>query len=451
MQGNGGQDSPRLGAGARLSLFRSGLGTLRGILGSRLWRRHLASRDDRVAVIVTRSDIEPANHGAAVKIQQVAAALSRRLDAVFIVTDDRAGYLEWRAAVLRRRRFPGWLRWLAPPRKWVILRLMLRGFPISNLFLYYPLADGSYSRRALWLGRRHDVVLWQAEFPAYARACLRAQAIFGGATVLAEHNVEYERIREQLPTLGTHQFQLLRHWELRLCRASDHVVCVSEHDRNLLVADGVPPDRIEIIPHGVDLAAFRDAEPVPVRERFGLPVDCRVLVYHGTYRYPPNLEAIRFLAREILPLLDGDFRVLAVGLHPPDRSPAPEVLFTGPVDDLPGVLKGADLAVVPLRQGGGTRMKVLDYFAAGIPLVSTAKGVEGLGLEAGHEYLQADSPGEFADAIRGLINDENRRAALVRAGAAFVADLDWQRIGDRYLELVEPDSARCQPGERPLA
>lgn len=427
----------RPGPGARLALFGSGVATVTSLLTARLWRSRMRRREGRVAVLVTRSDIEPANHGAAVKIQRLAAALSHRLDAVCVVTDDRREYLEWRAGTMTRRPFPVWLRWLAAPRKWVILRLLLRGFPVSNLFLYYPLADASYTRRALWLGRRHRVVLWQAEFPAYARACLRGRDVFGGYTVLAEHNVEYERIREQLRSLSERQYALLRYIEISLCRACDRVVCVSDRDRETLAAHGVPGERICVIPHGVDLAGFRDAAPVDLRERFELPPDCRILVYHGTYRYPPNLEAVAWLAREVLPRLDDDYRVLAVGLDPPARSPSPAIRFTGPVDDLPGVLKGADLAVVPLRQGGGTRMKLLDYFAAGVPVVSTAKGVEGLELTPGREYQSAETAEEFARAVSEVVGEPGRRDALVRAGSAFVRDLDWQVIGDRYLALLE--------------
>lgn len=424
------------GLGARLALFSDGLGTLGSIMTARVWRFRARPGSERVAVLVTRADIEPANHGAAVKIQQLAAGLSRRLDAVFVVTGERGHYLEWRNGRRARRRFPAWLRWLVPPRQWVILKLLLRGFPVSNLFLYYPLADGSYARRALWLGRRHQVVLWQAEFPAYAVACLRGRAVFGGATVLAEHNVEYDRMREQLPALSDRQMSLLRYWEVRLCRASDNVVCVSRRDRDRLAADGVPAGRITVIPHGVDIAAFADAEPADLRGRFGLPAGCRVLVFHGTYRYPPNLEAIRFLAREILPVLGGGYRVLAVGLDPPAHSPVPEVRFTGPVDDLPAVLKGSDMAVVPLKGGGGTRMKVLDYFAAGIPVISTEKGVEGLPLEPGTHYLRADDAPAFARTILSLDADAELRSRLVAAGSGFVAELDWQRIADRYLELL---------------
>lgn len=434
--GQSDREAPGPGFGARLALFFTGLGTLASIMAARLWRFRARPGSERVAVLITRADIEPANHGAAVKIQQLAAGLSRRLDAVFVVTGERGHYQEWRNGHRSRQRFPGWLRWLAPPRQWVILKLLLRGFPVSNLFLYYPLADASYARRALWLGRHYQVVLWQAEFPAYAVACFRGQAVFGGATVLAEHNVEYDRMREQLPAMSDRQMSLLRYWEVHLCRASDNVVCVSRRDRDRLVADGVPAERITVIPHGVDIAAFADADPEDLRKRFGLPADCRVLVFHGTYRYPPNLEAIRFLAREILPLLGSGYRVLAVGLDPPAHSPAPEVHFTGPVDDLPAVLKGSDMAVVPLKGGGGTRMKVLDYFAAGVPVISTEKGVEGLSLEPGTHYLRADDADAFSRAILSLDADAELRSRLVAAGSSFVAELDWQRIADRYLELL---------------
>lgn len=434
------RDASRLGPRTRLSLRRLGLGTVLGLLTAKLWRRGSSAAGGRAAVMVTRSDIEPANHGAAVKIRRLAESMSRQLDAVFIVTDDRRHYFAVRDGVTSRERFPGWLSLLAPPRPWVILRLLLRGFPVSNLFLYYPLADASYARRALWLGRRHGVSLWQAEFPAYAKACLRAREVFGGKVVLAEHNVEYQRIGEQVPDLGQSRFELLRHWELRLCRAVDAVVCVSREDREALVRDGVPDGLLHVIPHGVDLAAYREVEPVNVRAAFGLPGDCMVLAYHGTYRYPPNLEAMRWLGAEILPRLDsggGEVRVLAIGLDPPRRSPHPAILFTGAVKDLAGTLRGCDMAVVPLRQGGGTRMKVLDYFAAGLPVISTAKGVEGLGLTPGSEYTEAEDAAGFVRAIRGLRDDPARRAELVRQGSLYVASLDWDAIGRRYLDLLD--------------
>jgi len=433
-------DPSRLRPGTRLSLRRLGLGTVLGLASGKLWRRNRNPSGGRVAVMVTRSDIEPANHGAAVKIRRLAEAMSRRLEAVFIVTDDRRHYLAVRDGFTTVGRFPRWLSLLAAPRPWVILRLLLRGFPVSNLFLYYPLADASYARRALWLGRRHDVALWLAEFPAYARACLRARAVFGGRAVLAEHNVEYQRIREQVAELGPARYELLRYWELRLCNAADAVVCVSSKDRDVLARDGVPVDLLHVIPHGVDLAAYRDAEAVDVRTAYDLPAGCLVLVYHGTYRYPPNLEAMRWLGAEILPRLESperEVRVLAIGLDPPSRSPHPGIVFTGPVDQLPGILRGCDMAVVPLRQGGGTRMKVLDYFAAELPVISTAKGMEGLGLTPGSEYTEADDAAAFAQAVRRLENDAALRADLARRAGRYVEALDWGAIGSRYLALLQ--------------
>ena len=92
-------------------------------------------------------------------------------------------------------------------------------------------------------------------------------------------------------------------------------------------------------------------------------------------------------------------RVLAIGPEPPDET-LPGVTFTGPVDDLPERIKGADLAVVPLRKGGGTRMKILDYFAAGVPVISTAKGMEGLPLQPGLHLRAVENPDDIAEAIR---------------------------------------------------
>jgi glycosyltransferase involved in cell wall biosynthesis len=171
------------------------------------------------------------------------------------------------------------------------------------------------------------------------------------------------------------------------------------------------------------------------------------LVYHGTYSYPPNLEAIRILVNEILPRLNArglPAAVLAVGPNPPDWDLHPDVVFVGGVDAVAPYIKSADIAVVPLQQGGGTRMKVLDYFAAAVPVVSTSKGVEGLGLADGEQVLIRDGHDEIADAVACLIRDEARAKALGAAGRRYVEQFDWLNIARRYVGLLDPIARRIE-------
>ncbi len=144
------------------------------------------------------------------------------------------------------------------------------------------------------------------------------------------------------------------------------------------------------------------------------------------------------MANEILPRLERlgvPATVLAIGAHPPERTPHPNLIFTGPVDSVAPYLLGADLAVVPLQQGGGTRMKILDYFAAHRALVSTTKGAEGIPVTPGTEVCIADDAETFAQSIAELLADRERRTRMGAAARAFVAPLDWRAIAARYLTL----------------
>ncbi len=179
-----------------------------------------------------------------------------------------------------------------------------KDLPESNAFLYLPLSDGSFFWRALYVGGAVQAGVFQAEFPAYAKPCLEAGAVLGAAVVLVEHNVEYARLRDQVPELAADQYQRLRAIEIDLCNRSDAVVCVSDNDRARLEADGVHPGLLHTIPHGIDLAAYHEAQPLAVRESFSIPPEQPILVYHGTFAYPPNRDALRIMADEILPRLE---------------------------------------------------------------------------------------------------------------------------------------------------
>lgn len=434
----------------QVTLFR------RSLMAGKRWAVSLASRLALVArknaadgeiVIVTRADVFPADHGAAVKIDRTAAALSYFVGAVYLVTDDRRHYHVYRNGVVRRERFPLWLSGLAPPRCLVRRRVARRGIPADNAFLYYPLFDWSYVIRTLYLALRHPIAIFQAEFPAYARACLWGRELLGGKVILVEHNVEYQRLRAQANGLTPDAFEFMRAVEVGLCNLSDLVVVVSQLDQAQLIADGVQPERMHYVPHGVDLAAFDAAQTVDLRCEYCIGRDEAVLVYHGTYMYPPNLEAMQVMAERILPRLKSrgfKLKILAIGSHPPQQTPHEDIIFTGSVADVAPYLRAADMAVVPLLKGGGTRMKILDYFAAGLPVVSTAKGIEGIPVTNGVEAVIVDDADEaFANQVMRLLENPLIAREIGRRGRVFVENLDWKEIGRRYLELIEDRLATC--------
>ena len=154
--------------------------------------------------------------------------------------------------------------------------------------------------------------------------------------------------------------------------------------------------------------------------------------------YWPNLEALQVFADELLPRLDAlglDCHVLAVGREPPSASPHPRIHLTGSVDAIAPWLKAADIAVVPLLEGGGTRMKIIDCFAAHLPVISTSKGIEGIPVVNGKDALIIDDWDEMAAAIVRLRNHPDEAADLAKAGHALATGLDWTAIAARYLDL----------------
>jgi glycosyltransferase involved in cell wall biosynthesis len=176
-----------------------------------------------------------------------------------------------------------------------------------------------------------------------------------------------------------------------------------------------------------------------LRDAYGVPADTRIILYHGIYSYKPNLESVRLLAKEILPRLrvrGWKAKVIAIGPEAPLDELDPDVVFTGSVDQLAPYLKSGDLAVVPLQQGGGTRMKILEYFAASIPVVTTSKGVEGIPAENGSQVLIEDTFDGMANAIIRLFEHPEEGKAMAERAKDIVERADWKSIAEQYMMMV---------------
>jgi glycosyltransferase involved in cell wall biosynthesis len=178
------------------------------------------------------------------------------------------------------------------------------------------------------------------------------------------------------------------------------------------------------------------------------------VVLAGSFSYTPNADAARFLVREILPLLRGRIpgvRVRLVGHHDERIADlaSEDVILTGRVPDIAAELARADVVVVPIRFGGGTRIKILEAFAHRIPLVSTSVGCEGLDVAHGEQLLIADDPDGLAESSELLLTDLARRRALVEgAYDLYRRRYRWDVIAPQIVELarkVADTNAAQQP------
>jgi MoaA/NifB/PqqE/SkfB family radical SAM enzyme/glycosyltransferase involved in cell wall biosynthesis len=393
--------------------------------------------------IVTRGDLVPTHHGAAVKIVRTAQYLSLLGSRVLIVTDDRDHYLRFEAGRMSQvdygarfraaQEWPG-LRHAAGLAQKLCDRV---GYPREETFLYAPQFDLQWWSRVLYVGLREQVEVFQAEFPGYGLPCWVAARVLDARSSIVQHNVEYDRLMDVLG-LGEAEVRHIRELELFALRRVDDVIAVSEDDRARMVQGGIDPAKITVLPHGVDTLSYQRSRGRLQRYSLGLAEDAPVLFFHGTLHYWPNTQAVRFIAEELLPLLMPevpDLRVLIAGMNPPTYYSHPAITFLGPVEDLPRAIDAADVCVCPVPSGGGTRMKLLEYFAAGKACVSMTKGAEGIRTTDGVDIAIADTPRAFADAVLRLLRDLPARQAMGRAARDFVAWYDWTPIAARYQAL----------------
>lgn len=219
---------------------------------------------------------------------------------------------------------------------------------------------------------------------------------------------------------------------------ADLLLTVSETEKKCLISAGFPKCKIEVIPNGVDTKLFaKSPEQIETRRKYGLE-GFRTVVFVGNLGYLPNREAIQALSSVIAPrVLDEikNAKFLVVGKKQ-DKMELAGLIFTGFVDDVSDVLSISDVAVAPLFHGSGTRLKILEYFSCGLPVVSTSIGAEGLDVKDGVNIFIEDNLESFALRIIELLENKNLSTAVGRAARVLVTSTyDWVQI-TRKLEIA---------------
>ncbi len=254
------------------------------------------------------------------------------------------------------------------------------------------------------------------------------------------HNIESSLFRQQsrvyrAPLAKLRAFLhsvMLRRWESTYTKKFDFCITVSEEDRRLLRRSN-PRLQIEVVPNGVDTQAYQS-----------LPYEntTPALLFVGSMNYRPNADAALYLCQQILPRI----RRAASGVETwiVGRDPVPEVRHldgdsvhvTGQVDEVRSYYRRSAVCVVPLRAGGGSRLKILEAMALGRPVVSTSKGCEGLDVIDGEHLLIADDPEQFAKKTVLLLSDEALRQRITDKARKLVETrFDWSVIGRKLLQI----------------
>jgi glycosyltransferase involved in cell wall biosynthesis len=328
------------------------------------------------------------------------------------------------------------------PRPLVTRALSMLGSAEPDLARRLRSAEFSARLVELLANERYDIVQVEGiELAPYLDAIRPARTVFD------DHNVEYllqrrawqaDRQRPRRVHAALYSFVQagrLRRWEKLICRSVDAVVAVSELDAQALSRLSGRP--VAVVPNGIDLSAVAFRDPTD-------SVDPNLL-FDGTMSFRPNTDAASWLCGEIVPRLRAtrpEIRCWIVG-----RDPAPAlvaqnfgpngVAVTGEVVSTTPYWERAAIYVLPMRMGSGVRFKALEAMARGLPLVSTALGVEGTGARPDHDYLRAETTAQFCQAIGRLLDDQALRQRLAANARKCVTALDWTAIGPRYLAVLE--------------
>jgi glycosyltransferase involved in cell wall biosynthesis len=294
----------------------------------------------------------------------------------------------------------------------------------------------------------HADQLWMAQYGLYARQVAKDRNL---CLILDEHNAcfqIYQRLAEHEAHplkrwLWRREWPALKHFEIHACAMFDRVVTVTEEDREILqslvnslsreVGSGGIDKGFTAIPICVDVAAVKPVSP----NQSSLDT-----LHLGTMFWMPNVEGVLWFAREVWPTVRKRFpeaTFTVVGKNPPTsirdladsalNGPAGGIKVTGYVPDPQQYLENAAVFVVPLFSAGGMRVKIVDGWRWGLPIVSTTIGAEGINYRDGENILIADSPEDFSKAIIRVLSEPDLAQRLRQNGRSWVEQhYDWQKV-----------------------
>jgi len=333
------------------------------------------------------------------------------------------------------------IRHNVPPRRSLGFARQLAG----SLFSPLPLSVSRYRSREMErkvgeLVAQHnfDCVVCDFVFPAQNVPNLDRSVLF-------QHNVEtviWQRHSQNARNWAERAFfrgqaRRMFRYENATCHKAGHIITVSDTDSQTTRELFGLSRNVSVIPTGVDCDYFApNANAAPYRD----------LIFVGAMNWIPNIDGIRYFVEHIWPRLRLAHPGCTLGIV--GRAPTPEIRrladadpsihVTGTVADVRPYLWGSKVSIVPLRIGGGTRLKIYEAMAAGVPVVSTAVGAEGLPVRHPDQIRLAERPENFADECSRLLADDAGRRQLGSAAREWViAHASWEAAVERFEQILE--------------
>jgi len=386
------------------------------------------------------------HHGSTDRIINFVTALSKSGATVFLIDRsreksiaallfDRDQYYRVEKGVAEKCFYPFYMRFLFPGLIKLMQEILNKGLsvfiraPASEVTLFYAI-DPYLMAKLFFVCRKESVDLIQCELPTTIFPSFLVKSLFDIPLVYDAHNVESERLRS-MTKVSKLYVTFVAQMEILGASISDKIFAVSEEDKEQLLALNIAREKIKVIPNSVEIDKFSPAvDGMTVRNKYGLNGKM-VFIFHGALGYPPNKEAVAILLNYVMPIILKKYPfcyLLLVGKAPPKVS-KPNVLVTGFVENLPEYIAAADIALVPLLRGGGTKIKMLEYMACGKAVVSTWKGAEGLDLQNGKEVLLCERPdSQFIDLVFKLVEERDLMNTIgTNARKKVESCYDWRK------------------------
>jgi len=278
-------------------------------------------------------------------------------------------------------------------------------------------------------------------------------------SVLFQHNVESEIWRRHAETAGNPvrkalyglEFRKMLRYEQATVRKFQHVIAVSENDR-LLMTQWVDGDRVTVVPTGVDLGQYK---PAVYTQDANSAEPESLVTFVGAMDWEPNVDGVEYFCSEVWPAIQKEVpgaRFRIVGRNPVRRVEkwaSDSIEVTGRVPSVIEHLRESAVVIVPLRVGGGTRLKIYEAMAAAKAVVSTTVGAEGLDVHNGGDIILADDSRAFSQAVVMLLRDRELRRRYEKAAAETAALYDWPAIGERFSETLEAVAGKKSDARNP--
>lgn len=222
----------------------------------------------------------------------------------------------------------------------------------------------------------------------------------------------------------------------------NHIISVSNCERDIFIHKyNLYEKKVSVIPSGcvIRKKSIRDIDKIKIREKYGL--NNKIIVFfHGLYSHFPNRESMELIKKYIAPKFEDDDRILFLmcGSRAPEYE-LKNVKSIGFIDNLEELLSIVDIAIIPLRKGAGTKLKIFDYMSFGIPIITTKKGIEGIEAENLKQVIIVNEvDNEFIDAISYLIEKEKERNKIGENGRKLAEDVyDWNKIGNKLNNIFQ--------------